>query len=177
MDFCRDGTRALRPSSGAVQLQNVKLLSDALTSRREQIAPKKRFAFKRTAATSSTSPLPSVKSYTPTDSLPTMPSTSSSAKDDTLPTDFQEVKNKTDQTIVMRPSNDGKFRDLHFKNLVNCKVDLRSLDGEAAWSALQLRNCVNCTILAGRIDGSVMVHNDVGGNIIVGCRQVSGSRS
>lgn len=89
-----------------------------------------------------------------------------------------QVENKANETLILKPGDEeDSYYDLHLKNLIKCKVDLRHLDeGQFPWAALQISDCVGCTFLAGRIDGSVMVRNDVCGTIIVGCKQVRGVR-
>lgn len=98
------------------------------------------------------------------------------------------------------PEKDGKSSqeasDLHLRNLEGCLIDLRTVSSgrEAAclsadtnkrekehqdrkFKALQIRDLKRCLLLAGEIEGSVMIHGCEDSVIVLGCRQVSSLHS
>ena len=116
-------------------------------------------------------PCPAIHAYKVSRSLwperplhPLLPSTPS----DTQHTSFDRISDRKDEHIIpnIKPQS-----DLHLLDLQGCIVDLRAKEGGKSIQALQLRDLQQCVIFAGRIDGSVMIHDCQDCLFILECRQ------
>lgn len=154
--------------------QNLKRVNEYMQLRRLELKPKARFAFKRTAKSSHTNVTDPANKIQNADAKSHsdlfLNSTNDTTTDDNTRTKFDQISNKTDEYI--RPTVKIQS-DLHLLNLQGCVVDIRGAKGgeTVGIKALQIRNLSKCVILAGRIDGSVMIHDCQDCLFILECRQ------
>ncbi|PWN35304.1 uncharacterized protein FA14DRAFT_189289 [Meira miltonrushii] len=152
--------------------QNLKRVNEYLQLRRLELKPKARFAFKRTTKASQPSSstdkaqdgTANPSSEPSSDSLAAIPASKAQH------TSFDRISDRKDEYIIpnVKPQS-----DLHLRDLQGCIVDLRAKEYNTAndIQALQLRDLQQCVIFAGRIDGSVMIHDCQNCLFILECRQ------
>lgn len=152
--------------------QNLKRVNEYLQLRRLELKPKARFAFKRTTKVSHTNDsADKAQQDDPKSSIdPPSSSLAASSSTEVQHTSFDRISDRNDEHIV---PNIKAQSDLHLLNLKGCVVDLRAkeINSTNSIQALQLRNLQQCVILAGRIDGSVMIHDCQNCLFILECRQ------
>ncbi|MCO5613817.1 hypothetical protein L7F22_068095 [Adiantum nelumboides] len=153
--------------------QNLKRVNEYLQLRRLELKPKARFAFKRTPKRSSPINL-AHNAQDDNEAKPTIEPSLGSViarpSSDTQQTSFDRISDRTEEYIrpTIKPQS-----DLHILDLQGCIVDLRTKEDKNIDSiqALQLRDLKHCVIFAGRVDGSVMIHDCQNCLLILECRQ------
>jgi hypothetical protein len=146
--------------------QHLKDVNGLLTIKRVQLAPKPKFAFKRSTKAKEAPP-----------PLIPVPVKSSDVNDivqaSSPPSPPLSIRDKTGEVLNVSslPASDHAT-DLHLLNLQDCIVDLRDIAERPKFLALQVRNLRRCVVLCGSIEGSTMVHNCDNTLIVLQCRQV-----
>lgn len=153
-------------------MQHLKTLESGIETLRTSSSTKTRFAFKRTARPPAEVPV-SVLPPAVVLSAPTSASSSSSQLSISNRHDVHLTTESLDTTPEPLPSHSS----LSVSSLSSCVLDLRSTSsspkGGITVNALHVKNLRRVVLLAGYIDGSVMLHDCEDCLIVLGCRQVS----
>ncbi|XP_062382706.1 tubulin-specific chaperone C [Sardina pilchardus] len=157
--FLNDSLMFLTPYELRQAQATLQALQSSITDKREDVLPKKKFAFKSR----------NVKSKTPSSSIAELPK--STSKIDTVEkvtvNQAQCGFSHLDSQVVIKSADEIQQRDVLLSHLTNCKVRLLGSP-----STLHIKHVRDCEILCGPVSSSVFVDQCTGSTLVFPCQQL-----
>jgi len=157
-NFYNESYTYLPPYHARFSQSRLKAIQAEIGKRREELLPKKKFAFKSKKKTGTAAP---VKKQSMESRMEELTQKAASYSQDSY-----EIKNKKDETITMQ-SETINGRDLSVTGLQNCKVILHGSPG-----TVHITDSQSCQFEIGPVSGSVFVDWCTKCKISTGCQQL-----
>ncbi|XP_041938936.1 tubulin-specific chaperone C [Alosa sapidissima] len=157
--FLNDSLVFLTPYELRQAQATLQALQSSISDKREELLPKKKFAFKSR----------NVKSKTPSSSIAELPKSTSNI-DAVVNATVEQVQcafSHIDSQVVIKSADEIQQRDVLLSHLTNCKVRLLGSP-----STLHIKHVRDCEILCGPVSSSVFVDQCTGSILVFPCQQL-----
>ncbi|XP_077669966.1 tubulin-specific chaperone C [Eretmochelys imbricata] len=164
-----DSVRFLAPYEVRQGQEALSRLQAALAARRQQLQPKKRFAFRARRKEAESAPPPAPAGQLPSESAP--PAGQLPAEGEGSGPPLCGFSRAEAQTLELGPS-ELLQRDVLLADLTDCRVLLRGNP-----NTLRVRDCRGCTVLCGPVSTSVLVDGCSDCLLALACQQLRTHRT